>query len=113
MQSKCFKETQWTTRKQKDNLTKLGTNKKQNKKFTKEIKNIFFFKMNKKNSGAEEYSAWNEKNNNGINIRMDQTEEIICELYRNFKIIQSEKNKEKKSEENPVIYGMPPEETIC
>lgn len=44
---------------------------------------------------------------------MDQTEEIICELYKNFKIIQSEKNKEKKSKESLVIYGMPPKETIC
>lgn len=44
---------------------------------------------------------------------MDQTEEIICELYKNFQIIQSKKNKKKKSEESLVIYGMPPKETIC
>lgn len=101
---------------EKENSTKLGTNKKQNKNFNKEIK-IFFFQKEpppkKINSGAEEYSAWNEKHNNGINSRMDQTEEIICELYKNFQIIQSKKNKKKKSEESLVIYGMPPKETIC
>ena len=41
------------------------------------------------------------KGNNAINSRMDRSEEIICELDRNFKIIQSEEIKEKK---NPLSH---------
>lgn len=67
----------------------------QNENISKDIKTI---KKNETNSEGEKCKNWTEKLLQGLNSRLNQTEQRINKLEdRSFEIIKSEKQKKKKS----------------